>query len=94
MQDKRVDNRWGEYGSPLLPGSLRDAWADEPLPQWIAAELKLWLNFGGARPFRLDIGGRQSANEPAAKFSSESRPSAALGDSSDQGIRAAGALLA
>jgi Sigma-70, region 4 len=41
MQEKRVDNRWGEHGSSLLPRSLRNAWADEPLPQWIAAELKL-----------------------------------------------------
>ncbi len=41
MEVKRVDGGWGAPGSPLLPGSLRDAWAGEALPQWIAAELKL-----------------------------------------------------
>ena len=41
MDNKRLDNRWGARGSPLLPRSLRDVWLGEALPQWIAAELKL-----------------------------------------------------
>jgi hypothetical protein len=41
MESKRLDNSWGVEGRPLLPRSLREAWEAEPLPQWIAAELKL-----------------------------------------------------
>jgi hypothetical protein len=41
MRTKAVDGRWGAKGAPLLPRSLREAWEAEPLPQWIAAELKL-----------------------------------------------------
>jgi hypothetical protein len=41
MEAKKLDNRWGAKGPPLLPRSLREAWEGEPLPQWIAAELKL-----------------------------------------------------
>ena len=33
--------RWGAQGAALLPRSLREAWQREPLPQWIAVELKL-----------------------------------------------------
>jgi hypothetical protein len=41
MDTKQVANSWGAEGTPLLPRSLREAWQTEPLPQWIAAELKL-----------------------------------------------------
>jgi hypothetical protein len=41
MPDKKVDNRWGAKGLPLLPRSLRELWDGEALPQWIAAELNL-----------------------------------------------------
>ena len=32
---------WGERGCPLLPESLRVAWADEKIPPWVALELGL-----------------------------------------------------
>src|SRR6185437_685864 len=32
---------WGVRGTALLPKSLREAWAVEPLPDWICAELHL-----------------------------------------------------
>ncbi len=41
MNGKSVDNRWGQAGVPLLPRSLREAWKGEPLPEWVAAELRL-----------------------------------------------------
>src|SRR5262249_4481844 len=41
MGTKWVDNSWGTQLGPLLPRSLRMAWEAEPLPNWIAAELKL-----------------------------------------------------
>src|SRR5262245_32923503 len=40
MASRRLDN-WGTQRGPLLPRSLREAWEAEPLPNWIAAELKL-----------------------------------------------------
>lgn len=36
-----VDKNWGIKGTVLLPHSLRAAWAKEPLPGWISAELGL-----------------------------------------------------
>jgi hypothetical protein len=41
MAIKKLDNGWGTVGAPLLPQSLRDAWAGEALPTWIADELGL-----------------------------------------------------
>ena len=41
MPSKRVDNCWGREGFALLPQSLRDLWAGEPLPDWVARELQL-----------------------------------------------------
>ncbi len=41
MPEKRVDNVWGSPGSPLLPQSLRIAWAGEELPGWVSDELGL-----------------------------------------------------
>jgi hypothetical protein len=32
---------WGDLGAPLLPESLRLAWADEPLPYWVVNEIGL-----------------------------------------------------
>ena len=32
---------WGEPGAPLLPESLRVAWADEPVPYWVITEAGL-----------------------------------------------------
>lgn len=41
MSAKRVDNRWGAAGIPLLPHTLRNHWQSEPLPLWITAEFNL-----------------------------------------------------
>ena len=41
MTSRRLDKSWGTQRGPLLPRSLREAWEAEPLPNWIAAELKL-----------------------------------------------------
>src|SRR6202011_4968960 len=38
---KRVDNTWGAPGTALLPDSLRNLWGGEPLPAWVASELRL-----------------------------------------------------
>jgi hypothetical protein len=43
MDIKKVDNRWGAVGIPLLPRSLREVWQSEPLPAWIVVELGLPL---------------------------------------------------
>jgi hypothetical protein len=51
MEHKLVDGRWDARGAPLLPRSLREVWEAEPLPQWIAAELKLPA---GSTPGALD----------------------------------------
>lgn len=32
---------WGEFGSPLLPETLREAWRDERLPAWMPRDLGL-----------------------------------------------------
>lgn len=46
MQAERLDTahaRWGEAPHPLLPLSLRKKWQDEPMPDWLCAELGLPL---------------------------------------------------
>ncbi|MGO9420227.1 hypothetical protein [Roseiarcus sp.] len=47
MAGKRVDG-WGAPGTALLPQSLRDAWAGEALPEWIAKEFGLAIGAGAA----------------------------------------------
>lgn len=32
---------WGEFGSPLLPGTLRKLWDRVPLPEWMVKDLRL-----------------------------------------------------
>lgn len=32
---------WGEFGSPLLPGTLREAWSNVRLPAWMIKDLRL-----------------------------------------------------
>src|SRR5216683_904080 len=41
MLAKKFDNSWGSAGVPLLPHSLRVAWAGEELPRWVRDELGL-----------------------------------------------------
>jgi hypothetical protein len=41
MAEKNIDISWGAQGTALLPKSLREAWASEPLPDWICSELHL-----------------------------------------------------
>lgn len=41
MAAKGVDNYWGTANAALLPKSLREAWAGEPLPEWIVKEFGL-----------------------------------------------------
>ncbi len=33
--------KWGDPGVPLLPRSLREAWAEDRIPNWVAQECKL-----------------------------------------------------
>ncbi len=40
MEDKYLTN-WGQRGVPLLPKSLREAWAEDCLPKWVTQESKL-----------------------------------------------------
>ena len=46
-----IDSGWGSPRTALLPESLRDAWAGEPLPEWIADEFHLPM---GASASALD----------------------------------------
>lgn len=41
MAEKRVDSYWGSEAMALLPRTLRAMWAGEPLPEWVAKELRL-----------------------------------------------------
>ena len=41
MAIENLDIAWGTPGSALLPKSLREAWAAEPLPDWLCTELQL-----------------------------------------------------
>lgn len=41
MTKTRLDNFWGTKGVPLLPKSVRLAWADLPIPQWVKDDLQL-----------------------------------------------------
>src|SRR3954454_11992248 len=57
------------------------------------AEVTSRIDAGGPRKIALGNEFRGSAYGPTAEFSPESCPSAAVGDSGDQGVRAAHAVL-
>lgn len=70
MRRKKIDSSWGARGMALLPESLRDAWAGEALPEWVAQEFRLPI---GASAAALDesvwaASGQESLTERQRNF--------------------------
>ena len=69
MASKKFDNSWGSARVPLLPHSLRVAWAGEEFPKWVRDELGVAEGATiGALDDRIWAGGATTLSERVRNF--------------------------